>query len=131
MKLLATLIVHFLLGDSTCTDSLIGPSDQMVHARVVRLAWEDSVWSRSGQRGSITFFFTANDTYAVRAWTTTPVGKSCELVRTLRALVTTDVPSQPKPWHRRPGLKTFDLQGRRVEPTRSGRYFGRDTTVLK
>lgn len=54
-------------------------------------------------------------------------GPGCRSGITL-GVPTTDVPPSRK-MLLRPGY--FDVQGRRIDPTRSGRYFGRDSVVIR
>lgn len=59
------------------------------------------------------------------------LGKESRLECTQGYTVGVPLSVDPRPMLRRPGY--FDIQGRRIRPGRSGRYFsstGRDTTVL-
>lgn len=66
--------------------------------------------------------------YFIEPWNV--VGPGCRKGKTVGVPnVGVPMPLEPKKMLLRPGY--FDIMGRRIEPTRSGRYFGRDTLIVK
>jgi hypothetical protein len=106
-------------GQTGCPTSGLAFSPQQIHARIIRLAQEDSSWALPGTGFSVSFFSIPADTYSVRIWASNLAGAGCDTVIKRTAQTVTGVGGQDVPrgtWR--------DIQGRKIpKPTRPGIYF--------
>jgi hypothetical protein len=119
MVLLATLILRgHAPAQLGCPTAALAFSPQQVHARIIRLAREDSSWAMPGSGFSVSFFSVIPDTYSVRVWASNLAGAGCDTVVKRTAQATTGVGGTAGLDYKQ---KMYDVQGRRVYPTRPPR----------
>lgn len=83
-----------------------------------------------GQPFSFNLTVAQADTYAVAVWGRNSAGNGCAEVVVATGRDVVGLGGQARNARRR-GAGYFDLQGRKIRPRATGRYFGRDTLLLK
>jgi hypothetical protein len=122
--LAASLIIRGMApGQLGCPANTQATSPMQVHARVLKLAREDSSEAMPGTAFSVSFFSMPLDTFSVRIWASNSAGKGCDSVFIRESYIVTGVDASIS----RASQVLYDVQGRRVRPPlKSGWYCSRN-----